>query len=61
MFRPSVKILDNLLLSIKAGQHIALVGESGCGKSTIMQLIQRYREQTFSPSTVGNNEVRPIS
>ena len=39
--RPSVKVLDNLLLTIKAGQRIALVGESGCGISTIMQLIQR--------------------
>jgi ABC-type transport system involved in cytochrome bd biosynthesis fused ATPase/permease subunit len=42
--RPTVKVLQNLLLDIKAGQRIALVGESGCGKSTIMQLIQRWRK-----------------
>jgi len=36
-----VSVLQRLELAIQAGQQIALVGESGCGKSTIMQLIQR--------------------
>lgn len=34
-------ILKNFELSISEGQHIALVGESGCGKSTIAKLIQQ--------------------
>ena len=39
--RPNIKILKRLQLSIKKGESIALVGESGCGKSTVIQLIQR--------------------
>ena len=39
--RPNIQILKRLQLSIKKGESIALVGESGCGKSTVIQLIQR--------------------
>ena len=39
--RKDIQILNKLNLSIQKGQKIALVGESGCGKSTILQLIQR--------------------
>ena len=34
-------MLNRLNLSIKTGEKIALVGESGCGKSTVIQIIQR--------------------
>jgi len=40
--RKNTKVLNDLSLAIKAGQSIALVGESGCGKSTVIQLIQRF-------------------
>ena len=39
--RKDIQILNKLNLSIQKGEKIALVGESGCGKSTILQLIQR--------------------
>ena len=39
--RRDVQILNKLNLSIQSGQKVALVGESGCGKSTILQIIQR--------------------
>ncbi len=32
-------IIDNLSLKIKAGQYVAIVGKTGCGKSTLMRLI----------------------
>ncbi|KAF6200545.1 hypothetical protein GE061_004988 [Apolygus lucorum] len=40
--RPDVKILQGLSLSVSAGETVALVGESGCGKSTIISLLERF-------------------
>ena len=40
------KILDDLNLVIEPGQKVALVGESGCGKSTTVNLIERLYEPT---------------
>ncbi|CAF4407050.1 unnamed protein product, partial [Adineta steineri] len=44
--RPTVLVLNKLQLSIKSGQRIALVGSSGCGKSTIVQLLERFYDVT---------------
>ncbi len=40
--RPSVQVLRKLDLSVQKGQRVALVGQSGCGKSTCIQLLQRF-------------------
>ena len=40
--RPNAKVLKGLNISVEAGKTLALVGQSGCGKSTIMQLLQRF-------------------
>ncbi|CAF3953939.1 unnamed protein product, partial [Rotaria sp. Silwood1] len=40
--RPQSIILRNFKLNIKPGQKVALVGTSGCGKSTTIQLIERF-------------------
>lgn len=37
-----LQVLNGLNLSVKRGQSIALVGSSGCGKSTTIQLLQRF-------------------
>ena len=40
--RPDVPILDGIDFQVAAGQTVALVGLSGCGKSTCIQLLQRF-------------------
>lgn len=40
--RPEVEVLKKLSLSIQPGQKVALVGQSGAGKSTIVQLLMRF-------------------
>lgn len=39
--RKDVQVLETLNLKINRGETVALVGESGCGKSTCLQLVQR--------------------
>lgn len=40
--RPDVKVLRGLTLSVQKGQKLALVGSSGCGKSTVVSLLERF-------------------
>uniref|UniRef100_A0A8R1EVH8 Uncharacterized protein n=1 Tax=Caenorhabditis japonica TaxID=281687 RepID=A0A8R1EVH8_CAEJA len=39
---PDVQVLKNVAFEAEPGQTVALVGSSGCGKSTIIQLLQRF-------------------
>ncbi|KNG83522.1 multidrug resistance protein 1, 2, 3 (p glycoprotein 1, 2, 3), partial [Aspergillus nomiae NRRL 13137] len=45
--RPEIPVLKGLDLSFKKAQFIALVGASGCGKSTVIALLERF----YDPST----------
>lgn len=49
--RPDVKVLRGLCLKVEPGQVVALVGSSGCGKSTVVQLIERFYD-AFSGQVV---------
>ncbi|XP_041921125.1 bile salt export pump isoform X1 [Alosa sapidissima] len=40
--RPDVQVLRGLEVSVKPGETLAFVGSSGCGKSTSVQLLQRF-------------------
>ncbi|CAH8275390.1 unnamed protein product [Arabidopsis lyrata] len=56
--RPNVKVLDGLSLTLNSGTVTALVGSSGAGKSTIVQLLARFYEPTKGRITVGGEDVR---
>ncbi|KAE9464923.1 hypothetical protein C3L33_03170, partial [Rhododendron williamsianum] len=56
--RPDVEILNGLNLTLKCGSVTALVGSSGAGKSTIVQLLARFYEPTRGRITVGGEDVR---
>ena len=40
--RPDVQVLNGLNVTVEPGTTVALVGSSGCGKSTTVQLIERF-------------------
>ncbi|CAF0731721.1 unnamed protein product [Adineta steineri] len=59
--RPTVLVLNKLQLSIKSGQRIALVGASGCGKSTIVQLLERFYDVTQGQLTLDGVDIRQLN
>uniref|UniRef100_A0A672TGR4 Bile salt export pump n=1 Tax=Strigops habroptila TaxID=2489341 RepID=A0A672TGR4_STRHB len=59
--RPDIKILDNLNIVIKAGETTAFVGASGAGKSTTMQLIQRFYDVTDGMITLDGHDIRSLN
>jgi ABC-type multidrug transport system fused ATPase/permease subunit len=42
LMRPHVAVLRGLDFEVKPGQYVALVGSSGCGKSTAVGLVERF-------------------
>ncbi|MGN0220542.1 MAG: ABC transporter ATP-binding protein [Prevotella sp.] len=53
--------LDGVSLYIKAGEHIALVGPSGGGKTTLASIIARFWDVTQGSVKIGGVDVRDIS
>lgn len=58
--RPDVQVLDRLSFEVGAGQVIALVGESGAGKSTIGALLRRFYDPTHGSVLVDGRDVRTL-
>ena len=54
------KLLDNLSLKINAGETIAFVGESGCGKTTSLNLILGFYHATGGQLTVDGKDINDI-
>lgn len=54
-------VLKNLSLHIPAHKVTAIVGESGCGKTTLIKLLQGFYEPTFGKIKVGNIELGQIN
>jgi ATP-binding cassette subfamily B (MDR/TAP) protein 11 len=59
--RPTIKVLNKTSFSIGAGQTVAFVGASGCGKSTFIQLLQRFYDPTSGRVTVDGINVRDFN
>ncbi|KHJ88572.1 ABC transporter, ATP-binding protein [Oesophagostomum dentatum] len=58
--RPDVKVAKNLNLIAQTGQAIALVGASGCGKSTIIQLLERFYEPDSGNVKIDNHDLSKL-
>ncbi|XP_060175041.1 ABC transporter B family member 11-like [Lycium barbarum] len=56
--RPDVQILRDLCLTIRSGKTVALVGESGCGKSTVISLLQRFYDPDAGQISLDGIEIQ---
>uniref|UniRef100_A0A8C3GPQ2 Phosphatidylcholine translocator ABCB4 n=1 Tax=Cairina moschata TaxID=8855 RepID=A0A8C3GPQ2_CAIMO len=59
--RPDVQILKGLNLKVNCGQTVALVGGSGCGKSTTVQLIQRFYDPKEGTITIDGQDIKSLN
>ncbi|XP_038567410.1 ATP-binding cassette, sub-family B (MDR/TAP), member 4 isoform X1 [Micropterus salmoides] len=59
--RPDISVLNNFSLRVKSGQTIALVGSSGCGKSTTIQLLQRFYDPLEGAVTIDDHDIRSLN
>ncbi|XP_055660064.1 ATP-binding cassette sub-family B member 5 isoform X3 [Falco peregrinus] len=59
--RPDVKILKGLNLKVQTGKTIALVGASGCGKSTTVQLLQRFYDPVQGEITLDGRDIQTLN
>jgi ATP-binding cassette subfamily B (MDR/TAP) protein 1 len=59
--RPEQPVLRGLNLSVKPGQYIALVGASGCGKSTTIALLERFYDPLIGGIYVDGKEISSLN
>ena len=54
-------LIENLSLSIKHGQRIAIVGPTGCGKTTLINLLMRFYDVKGGSISVDGQDIRSLS
>merc|ERR1719450_1790512 len=59
--RPEVKIMQGFSLSIPRGKTVALVGSSGCGKSTCIQLVQRFYDPESGSVQIDGTNIKELN
>ncbi|KAG0181189.1 GTPase-activating protein [Apophysomyces sp. BC1034] len=59
--RPQQPVLKNVDLEVHPGMTVALVGSSGSGKSTAVQLLQRFYDPTSGQILVGGHDLKTLN
>lgn len=56
-YSPEVALITNLNIKIKQGQKVAIVGPTGCGKTTLVNLLMRFYDVNSGDIIIDNNSV----
>lgn len=58
---PEQKLIQDFNLNVKPGQRIAIVGPTGCGKTTLINLLMRFYDVNSGKIFVSSHEIRDIT
>ncbi len=58
---PEIKLIEDLSLNVKAGQKIAIVGKTGCGKTTLINLLMRFYDVNSGGISVSKTNVEEMT
>ena len=60
-YDPQVRLIEDLNLSVHPGQRVAIVGPTGCGKSTVINLLMRFYDVDKGSISVDGTDIRNIT
>ena len=58
---PEIRLIEDLSLNVKAGQKIAVVGKTGCGKTTLINLLMRFYDVNSGAIAVSKTNVEEMT
>ncbi len=60
-YQPERPLIEDLNLSVKPGQRVAIVGPTGCGKTTVINLLMRFYDVKSGSVRVEGRDIRDIT
>ena len=60
-YTPDRRLIEDLNLQVKPGQRIAIVGPTGCGKTTLINLLMRFYDVNEGSISVDGTDIREIT
>ena len=60
-YRPDQKLIEDLNLAVKSGERVAIVGPTGCGKTTVINLLMRFYDVDAGSISVEGDDIRQVT
>ncbi len=60
-YNPEVSLIEDLNLDVKPGQRVAIVGPTGCGKTTVINLLMRFYDVRSGSIKVSGHDIRHVT
>lgn len=60
-YAPTRPLIKNVSIDVAAGRHIAIVGPTGCGKTTLINLLMRFYDVTGGVISVDGYDIRGVT
>ena len=61
MLNVTMQVLNGMSITVSVGKTVALVGSSGCGKSTTVQLLQRFYDTLEGHVKIDGNDIKDLN